>query len=330
MLIVDRHQTDPYFNLAAEEYLLRKMESDCFMVWRNEKSVIAGKHQNTLAEINVQFVNENNLPVIRRITGGGTVFHDPGNLNFSFLHTGEKEKLVDFRKYIQPVIVFLNSIGIRAGFAGKNDILVDGFKVSGNAEHVYKNKVLHHGTLLYAADLTLLEKALRVKPERFQDKAVKSIRNKVANIASFFKDPPPIELFKKNLISFVLEHFSPTEFYELTADDTREIENLAEKKYRTWDWNFGYSPDFAFQNKVEEGKMKWYTNLKISKGFITEILIEKNGAPLKNDPNLISAMNGLKYNFVDLKGYFQNNAKQFTNAGLRKKIFNKLFFDYDT
>ncbi len=152
------------------------------MLWQNLPSIILGKHQNTLAEINYSFVKENNIPVVRRISGGGTVFHDLGNLNFTFISSGEKEKLVNFRKFTQPIIEVLNHMGIPACFEGKNDLRVNGLKISGNAEHVYRNKVLHHGTLLFSADLNYLNQAIKSVPERFKDKAVQSVRSKVANI----------------------------------------------------------------------------------------------------------------------------------------------------
>ena len=129
MLIINRPQTDPYFNIAAEEYLLKQMEEDCFMLWQNQPSIIIGKHQNSLAEINYNFVKENNIPVVRRISGGGTVFHDLGNLNFTFISKGEKEKLVNFKKFTQPIIEVLNQMGVPARFEGKNDLRVSGLKI---------------------------------------------------------------------------------------------------------------------------------------------------------------------------------------------------------
>jgi len=178
MLIVNRPHTDPWFNIAAEEYFLKNFQEDIFMLWQNEASIIVGKHQNTLAEINYPYVKENGIPVIRRISGGGTVFHDLGNLNFTFIQNGEKGKLVDFRKFTDPILAVLNKMGVPAVFEGKNDLRVDGLKISGNAEHVFKNRVLHHGTLLFSSVLNDLGKALKVKTDRFTDKAVKSIRFK--------------------------------------------------------------------------------------------------------------------------------------------------------
>ena len=157
---------DIYFNLALEEYLLMHEVDDYFVLWQSEPAVVVGKHQNTLAEINYRFVSEKNIRVARRLSGGGTVYHDQGNLNFTYIANGEPGKLVDFKRFIEPVIHFLGTLGIDAQQGLKNEILVRGKKISGNAEHVYKNRVLHHGTLLFHSDLHLLRECLRVIPGR--------------------------------------------------------------------------------------------------------------------------------------------------------------------
>jgi lipoate-protein ligase A len=178
---IQRTETDPYYNIAAEEYLLKTATTDTFMIWRNEPSVVVGKHQNALREINHDYIQSLNLPVIRRISGGGTVYHDPGNINFSFIYTGRKDNLVDFRHFTEPVIRFLQNSGLNAGFEGKNNIMVNGLKVSGNSAHIFRQKVLHHGTLLFNTDLDKLEKAISGGEKRFTDKAVRSVHAEVTN-----------------------------------------------------------------------------------------------------------------------------------------------------
>ena len=172
MLILDSPSTDPHFNLAAEEYLLKETDRDYAFFYINGPSIIIGKHQNAWAEINLPWTRKNNIPVVRRISGGGTVWHDEGNLNFSFVLTGEEGKLVNFREYAAPVLDFLVKLGIPAEFGKRNEIMVEGLKISGNAEHVFRKRVLHHGTLLFSSDLSQLKDALDTDPEEYQDKSI--------------------------------------------------------------------------------------------------------------------------------------------------------------
>ena len=274
MLIIDRPQTDPYFNLAAEEYLLKQLDEDCFMVWVNEASVIVGKHQNAFAEINQEYVEQENIPVIRRISGGGTVFHDPGNLNFSFIRQGDREKLVDFRRFTQPIIDFLATLGVPAEFAGKNDIRVNGLKISGNAEHVFRNKVLHHGTLLFNAKLGQLNSSIRGREDRFRDKAVKSVRSTVENISSFLDEPRSIDSFRSELQLFVQMQFAGARLYSFSQQDIESIESLATEKYRTWKWNFGYSPAFVYKKRTDFNGKTLDIQIQVKQGLIRTVSAE--------------------------------------------------------
>ena len=275
MLIIHRPHTDPYFNIAAEEYFLRNFQEDIFMLWQNEASIIVGKHQNTLAEINYPYVKKNRIPVIRRISGGGTVFHDLGNLNFSFIQNGEKGKLVDFIKFTTPILDVLNEMGIPAVFEGKNDLRVNGLKISGNAEHVFKNRVLHHGTLLFSSVLTDLGKALKVKTEKFTDKAVKSNRSIVANISDFMETPMGIEEFRNRIIKHIYRENNIV-FYKMTDEDIYEIERLRDEKYVTWKWNFGYSPNYSFSNYFPMNDGDFEFSITVKKGIVSELKVLNN------------------------------------------------------
>jgi len=294
MIIVHRPQTDPWFNIAAEEYFLKNFREDIFMLWQNEASIIVGKHQNTLAEINYPYVKGNGIPVIRRISGGGTVFHDLGNLNFTFIQNGEKGKLVDFKKFTNPILAVLNEMGVPAVFEGKNDLRVNGLKISGNAEHVFKNRVLHHGTLLFSSVLTDLGKALKVIPDRFNDKAVKSNRSIVANISGFLKTPMEIEEFRNRIIKYVYTWNNVT-FYKMTTEDIWEIEKLKEEKYATWKWNFGYSPNYSFLSSIQVNDVKIGFSIHVRKGLVSDLktlddkpenkLIELINKQIKDSPH---------------------------------------------
>src|SRR5450759_4199757 len=175
MFCINLNTNDPFFNLAIEEYLLKNSKEEYLILGINKPSVIIGKHQSAHREVDTKFVLENNIPVIRRISGGGSVFHDNGNLNFTFICQSEDGKQVDFRKYTKPVIEFLLSLGLETKFEGGNDLKIDGLKISGNAEHVHRNRVLHHGTLLFSTSLDMLRNALRKDSSHYTTRAVESL-----------------------------------------------------------------------------------------------------------------------------------------------------------
>ncbi len=250
MLCILNNSTEPYFNLAAEEYFFNNFSENIFMLWRNSPAIIVGKHQNTLAEINYDYVKENNIKVVRRMTGGGAVFHDLGNINFTFIETGESEKLVDFRKYVQPILDLLLKLGVNAKFEGRNDLTIDGKKFSGNAEHVYKNRILHHGTILFSAKMSDLSQALNVKDVKYTDKAVKSVRSRVTNVSEHLQTPLTVLEFINLVFNHILEMYEDAKIYEITEEDIKKINELVEKKYSTWEWNFGYSPEYNFSKSV--------------------------------------------------------------------------------
>jgi len=261
--------TDPYFCLAAEEYLLKNFSEDIFMLWQSENAVVVGKHQNLLGEINYPFVRKNNIAICRRISGGGTVFHDSGNVNFSFIKNVKSPAEISFKQFTAPVVEALAKLGITATTSGRNDLLIDGFKISGNAEHVYKNRVLHHGTLLFDSDLKNLGQAIKVTPGKYESKAVQSNRSPVANILQFLKTPMTTGEFMQFLLEVQLEN-PENNLYHLNENDIQTIEKLSEEKFKTWEWNFGYSPKYTFKNEVEiEGKVL-SIQLVVEKGVIVE------------------------------------------------------------
>lgn len=302
MLVVNRPHTNPWFNIAAEEYLLKNMTENCFMLWQNEPAVIVGKHQNTMAEINHRYVKENDLPVIRRISGGGTVFHDLGNLNFSFIQAGERTKLVDFRKFVQPIINVLIDLGVSARFEGKNDIRVNGLKISGNAEHVYKNKVLHHGTLLFESELGKLNNAIKASEENYTDKAVKSVRSTVANISDYLNRKISISEFKKEIIDYIFKNYKDVQFYDLSLEDIRKIEVLSDEKYKTWKWNYAYSPKFVMRKWVMYSGINVEIEMEIKDGII-QAFFPKTVEPKLEE--LRRLLKGQKLEMESLRKIFQ-------------------------
>jgi lipoate-protein ligase A len=274
MLIIRRHNTDPYFNLATEEYVLKEIKDDSFMLWRNAPSIIVGKHQNTLAEINLDYVRENDIKVVRRLSGGGAVFHDLGNLNFTFTMQGESNNLIDFRKYTEPILEVLVKLGIDARFEGRNDLTIEGKKFSGNAMHIWKNKVLSHGTLLFSSHMPDLSKALNADPLKFKDKAVKSVRSRVTNISEHLKTPMDVMEFSTLIENHIMEKYPEAILYELSEEDHARIGEMVQSKYGTWEWNFGYSPQYNFRKVLRtnnSGTLEF--NIDVTDGIIRDIKV---------------------------------------------------------
>ena len=269
MICILSREKDPFFNLAAEEYLLKQYAEDIFMVWESRNAVVVGKHQNTLAEINYRFVTENGIPVARRLSGGGTVFHGPGNVNFTFIRNGETGKLVDFNRFIAPVTGFLHSIGINAQVGLQHEILAAGKKISGNAEHIFKNRVLHHGTLLYNADLAMLRESINTTSGKYKDKAVQSNRSTVTNIAELLMQPLTETAFTKSLFEYTRQLFTGR-MHAFSTSETVAITELRDAKYRTWDWVYGWSPDYEMHQTIATGKFSFEIFLAVHRGRVKE------------------------------------------------------------
>lgn len=325
MLYISRSETDPYFNIAAEEYVLKEFTEDVFMLWQNEPSVIVGKHQNTLAEINYQYVHQNNIPVIRRITGGGTVYHDMGNLNFSFVKKGKSNELVNFKAFTNPIIATLQSMGVNAKFEGKNDLRVEGKKISGNAEHVFKNRVLHHGTLLFSSELDKLNQSILAKTENFQDKAVKSNRSVVANISEFLEVPMPIETFKDEISKQIMLKDTEAKIYTFTQKDKEKIMELVESKYSRWSWNYAYSPKYIFTKNIQIGSFKSQLQISVKNGIIKDLIFDKKNEAEKNALSLKKLLIDSAHEPEDIKSRLMKASKLFKDEKEINTLLQTLF-----
>lgn len=250
MIFIDNEgYTDPKLNLALEEYALRNFDAstDYLLFYINKPSIIIGRNQNTLEEINQEYIDENNIQVVRRISGGGAVYHDLGNLNFSFITNHDGKNISNFKKFTAPVIRVLNNMGVKAELKGRNDILVDEKKISGTAQFSTGKRMISHGTLLFDTDMGEVTKALQVKMSKIQSKGHKSVRSRVANISEFLKTPIAMKDFKNQLLIGLYEAREHFEIYKLTEIEWKAVHQLKLDKYDLWDWNFGRSPKFNIQ-----------------------------------------------------------------------------------
>lgn len=301
MFCITLESTDPFFNLAIEEVLFKNSTEEYLILGINSPSLIIGKHQSAHREINTRFITENKIPVIRRISGGGAVFHDMGNLNFSFIRQSEPGRQVDFRKYTQPVIDFLISLDVEARFEGKNDLKVNGLKISGNAEHVQHNRVLHHGTLLYSTFLDQLRNSLRKDTFCYMTRAVESNPSSVTNLNEKIKGFKNIYEFRSAMMDYFRKYFHTTDIYEIPDQLTKEAMSLADSKYRSWEWNWAYGPEYVFVKEFEFSGKQIFCRLIVKDGIIHDCLIEGSSKLSSTSKKLI----GARHMVEDLREVFR-------------------------
>ncbi|MFV0266045.1 MAG: lipoate--protein ligase [Draconibacterium sp.] len=313
MICIHLKNTNPFYCLAAEEYLLKNFDDDIFMLWQSKDTVVLGKHQNALAEINYPFVRANNVTVARRISGGGTVFHDAGNVNFAFIKNVKSPAEISFKQFTQPVVEALALLGIEATTSGRNDLLIEGLKISGNAEHVFKNRVLHHGTLLFNSDLENLGQSIKVVAGKYESKAVQSNRSKVANISSFLKESMSIQEFIVFLLDVQLKKEGNT-FYELTSADETVVQELADQKFVTWDWRYGYSPRYVFNNNAEIDGKEVAIRLEVKKGIIDCAELGGTFFPTEEAARLSEKLVGVRHFYEDIESVLSTQNAQLIYA----------------
>ena len=303
MYCINLESGNPFFNLALEEILLKKREKEYLILGINDPCVVVGKHQVPYREVNTRFVTEYNIPVIRRISGGGAVFHDSGNLNFSFIMQSEPGKQVDFRKYTLPVIRFLSTLGLDAKFGEKNDLKVDGLKISGNAEHIFRNRVLHHGTLLFGTSLQTLRNSLRTDSRNYSSRAVNSNPSPVINLNEIVNNVKDIMQFREKMLNWILNNMPDSEIYTPDLEESAEAESLAESKYRTWEWNYAYGPEYHFNNRFDINGKHYSCNLFVKDGIIWECKIDGGDQLVSVAKNLI----GIRHMPGDLLNVLREN-----------------------
>ncbi|MGG0655163.1 lipoate--protein ligase [Rummeliibacillus pycnus] len=320
---------DPRINLAIEEYALKTLnvEDDSFLLFYiNQPSIIIGKNQNTIEEINTDYVEENDIIVVRRLSGGGAVYHDLGNLNYSFITKDDGESFQNFKKFTQPVVDAMKKLGIDSELSGRNDILAEGRKISGNAMFSTKGRMFSHGTLMYNSNIDAVVSALKVKKEKIESKGIKSVRSRVANIADFMDNPITVEEFRMEILKSIFGGEENIQYYELTEEDWKNIYKLSEERYQKWDWNYGQSPKFNIQRTKKFPSGFIDLRLEVNKGIMEEVHIFGDFFGVGEMEDIEKVLNGKKYEpqtisealeGIDIPTYF---------GGVSKEDFLKLIY----
>lgn len=272
---IESKSNDPMYNLSLEQYVFDELPKDrsYFMLWQNDNSIIVGKNQNTIEEINEDMVKEKNVNVVRRLSGGGAVYHDMGNLNFTFIADSDNMESIDMALFIKPIIATLAELGVTAEMTGRNDIVIDGQKFSGNSQYIKKGRVMHHGTIMFDSDLELVPKLLNVSKHKIQSKGLKSVKSRITTIKKHLDKDITLQEFmdalKKNVFQGV-----DIDQYTITEEDNKKINEIKENRYATWEWNYGYSPKYSIvkKNVIENcGEVELHMDVKDGKiqGFVT-------------------------------------------------------------
>ena len=286
---LDLSTTDPAVNLATEQYVFDSLPRDraWFMLWQNDNAIIIGKHQNTFAEINEPYVRQHGIRVVRRLSGGGAVYHDLGNLNFTFItDAGDTEKL-DFRAFCLPIVQALETLGVPAEINGRNDITIEGKKFSGNSQYLKSGRVMHHGTILFDSDLSVVSQALRVDESKLRTKGIRSVRSRVTNVRPYLPQDVTLSDFRRVLLSSILAQM-PGEPWVLTEEDRRAIEEIRAARYGLYEWNFGVSPQCTVKkSRRVEGCGLVEAYLTIEKGTIRELVFHGDFFSL-DDPEVLA------------------------------------------
>ncbi len=307
MKYITNRSTDPRYNLALEEYTLKHLDpkESYVILWQNEPSIIIGRNQNTVEQINPEAVKKYGIHVVRRMTGGGAVYHDLGNLNFTYVMEDE-EGGINFRKFTEPVIRALRKFGVPAEFNSRNDLAIEGKKFSGNAQFVHKGKVLHHGTILFDSDLDRVQEVLKVKENKFKSKGVQSVRSRVTNISEYLEKKSTIEEFKELLLHYLFEEAGePMEEYVLTDEDKATIQKMMDERYSKWEWNYGSSPSFDMRKSERFACGEVEVGVNVKKGRIEACKIYGDFFGSEDVAEIEKKLIGLRYDEDEIRTALQ-------------------------
>lgn len=293
---------DPAYNVALEAYAFQKLTDidEIFILWINEPAIIIGRHQNTIQEINKEFIDKNGIHVVRRLSGGGAVYHDLNNLNYTIISNNTQEAAFDFQTFSKPVIDTLAKLGVKAEFTGRNDLEINGQKFAGNAQAYYKGRMMHHGCLLFDVDMSVLGQALKVSKDKIESKGIKSVRARVTNIVDHLSDKITVQEFSDAILAQMKEEYPEMDEYVLSDAELSEIQAMRDNQFATWDWTYGKAPEYTIERGVRypAGKITTYANVENS--TIKSVKIFGDFFGVKPVDDIEKMLEGVRYDYKDV------------------------------
>ncbi|HEO7172510.1 TPA: lipoate--protein ligase [Streptococcus agalactiae] len=293
---------EPAYNVALEAYAFQKLTDidEIFILWINEPAIIIGRHQNTIQEINKEFIDKNGIHVVRRLSGGGAVYHDLNNLNYTIISNNTQEGAFDFQTFSKPVIDTLAKLGVKAEFTGRNDLEINGQKFAGNAQAYYKGRMMHHGCLLFDVDMSVLGQALKVSKDKIESKGIKSVRARVTNIVDHLSDKITVQEFSDAILAQVKEEYPEMDEYVLSDAELSEIQAMRDNQFATWDWTYGKAPEYTIERGVRypAGKITTYANVENS--TIKSVKIFGDFFGVKPVDDIEKMLEGVRYDYKDV------------------------------
>lgn len=293
---------DPAYNVALEAYAFQKLTDidEIFILWINEPAIIIGRHQNTIQEINKEFIDKNGIHVVRRLSGGGAVYHDLNNLNYTIISNNTQEGAFDFQTFSKPVIDTLAKLGVKAEFTGRNDLEINGQKFAGNAQAYYKGRMMHHGCLLFDVDMSVLGQALKVSKDKIESKGIKSVRARVTNIVDHLSYKITVQEFSDAILAQMKEEYPEMDEYVLSDAELSEIQAMRDNQFATWDWTYGKAPEYTIERGVRypAGKITTYANVENS--TIKSVKIFGDFFGVKPVDDIEKMLEGVRYDYKDV------------------------------
>lgn len=302
MKYIVNKSNNPAYNIALEAYAFRELlsEDEIFILWINEPAIIIGKHQNTIQEINKEYIDAHGIHVARRLSGGGAVYHDLNNLNYTIISNKSEEGAFDFKTFSQPVIETLADLGVKAEFTGRNDLEINGKKFCGNAQAYYKGRMMHHGCLLFDVDMTVLGDALKVSKDKIESKGIKSVRARVTNIIDELPDKITVNEFSDKILAKMKETYPDMTEYVLSEDELAKIQKSADEQFGNWDWVYGKAPEYTIERNVRYPAGKINTFANVEKSIIKNIKIFGDFFGIKDVQDIEELLVGTRYENKDV------------------------------